>query len=199
MHWLRLLAALACAAACSAHAATVSLSPSAGGIAVGGAFVVDVVVDGLAPGQSVAGFDIDLVFDPALLAGGSVAFGAALGEDGVDQFSSAVFDAGRVDLAAVSLLSGPELLALQGGPFSIATVTLLGLAPGTTAILFDLVTPPGLLFSDAAGVMLPVAVGGEASVTVGPGGTVAEPASAALAVLALAGLAAAGQRRRRRR
>ena len=205
MKGLRWLAAIVCAAALAstgpAHGATVSLSPAAGSVVVGGQLVIDVIVDGLAAGQSVAGFDIDLVFDAALLSANSVAFGAALGADGVDQLSNAVLGAGRADLAAVSLLSGAELLVLQGGgPFSIATITLMALAPGMADVLFDLVTPPGLLFSDADGVLLTVTVGGEARVAVMPGSVVPEPSAPMLVLVALllASLTRAAERRRRR-
>lgn len=169
-----------------AQAAIVSLVPSANSVASGSQLTVNVVVDGLGSGQVVGGFDLDIVFNASILSATSVVFGTALGLDGVDQFSSAILSPGRIDFAAISLLSGVDLLALQVGAFSIAQLTFDALAPGFTAIGFDLLTAPGLLFSDGFGNSLSVAVGSEGSVTVtAAGGTVPVPGSLSLVLLSL--------------
>jgi hypothetical protein len=179
-----------CVALASAapQAAVVSLTPISSTLSSGQSVVVEVVVSGLDSGQALAGFDLDLVYDPGVLAVRSATFGGALGAEGVDLFSSAVLSAGRADLAAVSLLAELDLLALQTTSFSIATLVFDALAPGFTDIRFDTSTFPGLLLSDAFGLSIAASVGGEAGVTVtgGGGGSVPVPGSLALAGLALA-------------
>ncbi|MDE1949081.1 MAG: hypothetical protein KGL43_05730 [Burkholderiales bacterium] len=113
-------------------------------------------------------------------------FGTALGADGVDPFSDAVLTPGRIDFAAVSLLSGANLLPLQSGTFSLARLTFYAVAAGSSNIAFDLTTPPGLQFGDEFGAPLPVTVGGEAFVSVDSNG-VSEPATMALVLAALLG------------
>ncbi len=181
-----LFAAIALLLSGLSHAATVSLIPSAGSAVAGTQFTVDVVVAGLSGGQAVGGFDLDVVFDPLVLSAASVSFGSALGLDGVDQFSSVIISSGRIDFASVSLLLAAELQALQLGSFSIAQFTFDALAPGVSAIQFDTLTAPGLLFSDALGNALPVTIGTEGSMTVTPtAGTVPVPGSLPLVLLAL--------------
>lgn len=169
-----------------AEAAIVSLVPSTNSVASGSQLTVNVVVDGLGSGQLVGGFDLDIVFNTSILSATGVVFGTALGLDGVDQFSNVILSAGRIDFAAISLLSGLDLLALQVGAFSIAQLTFDALAPGFTDIRFDLLTAPGLLFSDQFGNSLPVAVGSEGRVTVtAAGGTIPAPGSLSLVLLSL--------------
>ena len=169
-----------------AEAAVVSLIPSTTSVASGSQLTVEVVVAGLGSGQVVGGFDLDIVFDASILSASNVIFGTSLGLNGVNQFSSSILSAGRIDLAAVSLLSGVDLIALQTGSFSIAQLTFDALVSGLTDIRFDLLTTPGLLFSDEFGNALPVTVGSEASVTVtAAGGTVPTPGSLSLVLLSL--------------
>ncbi len=168
-----------------AQAASVSLVPVATSVASGSQLTVDVVVAGLDSGQVVAGFDLDVVFDASILSASSVVFGTSLGLDGVDQFTSAILSAGRIDFAAISLLAGVDLLVFQGGAFSIAQLIFDTLAPGFTDIKFDLLTAPGLLFSDEFGNALSVAVGSEASVTVTASGAVPTPGALSLVLLSL--------------
>jgi hypothetical protein len=169
-----------------AQATLVSLVPSANSVTAGSQLTVDVVVTGLGSAQVVGGFDLDIVFDSSILSASGVDFGTSLGLDGVDQFSSAILSAGRIDFAAISLLSGVDLLARQVGAFFIARLTFDALAPGFTDIAFDLVTAPGLLFSDEFGDALPVSVGSEGRVTVlAAGGAVPTPGSLSLALLSL--------------
>lgn len=173
------------------QAAIVSLAPSSITSTTGSQFTVDVVVSGLTGGQVVGGFDLDVVFDGSLLGANSVIFGTALGADGIDQFTDAILSPGRVDFAAVSLLIGADLLPLQSGPFSIAQLVFNALAPGATSLAFDLVTAPGLLFSDEFGTALPVDAGPQADVRVtaaGGGTALPEPGTISLVALALAGL-----------
>lgn len=179
-----LFAALILAAASSAQAALISLTPSTAAVSTGQPVAVDVIVSGLGAGEAVGAFDLDVVFDASVLSATGVTFGSALGVDGIDQFSIALVSAGRVDFAAVSLLSEVDLLAAQTAPFSIATLTFEALAPGSSDILFDLITFPGLLLSDAFGNALATTVGNESAVTVAAA-SVPEPSGLALVLLAL--------------
>lgn len=173
------------------HAATVSLNPSLVAATQGSQFSVDVIVGGLTGSELVGGFDLDVVFNASVLNANSVAFGSALGVDGVDQFSNAVISAGRIDFAAVSLLSGTDLMVLQGGPFVIARLLFDATGLGSTTLGFDLLTAPGLLFSDEFGNALSMSVGSEAFVQVTNGGSaVPEPGSLALTLLGLLGFVA---------
>lgn len=191
------LAATALFLASFAQATVVSLFPSVATVAAGSQVNVDVVVSGLGVGQVVGGFDLDIVFDAAVLSASSVAFGSALGVDGVDQFTNAVLSTGRIDFAAISLLAGLDLSALQSGSFSIAQLRFNALVPGLTDIKFDLLTAPGLLFSDEFGNAMPVAVGSQATVTVtAGGGTVPSPGSLSLVLLSLLSLPITCSRRR---
>jgi hypothetical protein len=155
---------------------------------VGARFTIDVNVSDLPAGLAIAAYDLDAVFDPAVIAGSEVIFGAALGVVGVDQFTNAVLSVGRIDFAAVSLLDEAALFALQPGSFTIAQLVFDALAPGLTAIEFDIVTAPGLFFGDQFGNVIAVSIGSEAMARiVGPIG-VPEPASLILGITALLGV-----------
>lgn len=179
------------------QAALLSLSPTTSSGAVGTRLTYNVEVGRLAAGQALAAFDLDLLFNPAVLAPAEVNFGAALGAVDVDQFTSVAFGAGRIDFAAVSLLDGPALLALQGGAFTLAQIVFEALAPGSTPISFDELTPPGLLLGDAVGDAIDVeGFANGAALVLGDGTPVPEPAIALLMLAALPGLWRVRQRSR---
>lgn len=187
MGFRALLVGLLVAWAPASQAAVVNLSPASATLVSGDSIAVEIVISGLGTGQALGGFDLDLVYDPTVLVASSVSFGGALGVEGLELFSTSVLSAGRIDLAAVSLLAELDLLALQSSSFSIATVVFDALAPGGTDIQFDLTTFPGLLLSDAFGSAIAASAVGGTSVTVtGGGGSVPLPGTWALAAVALA-------------
>jgi hypothetical protein len=165
-------------AAPRADAISIALVPSSVVVPVGASFGVDVVVSGLGDGAvpSLGSYDIDLSFDPALLAVGTVSFGVFLGAPDVSLVSVAT-SPGLVDFAEVSL-APPDLIdALQPGSFSVATVTFTSIAAGTSAIDFGAV-----LLGDAVGRELAVDTLRAAKV-VSP---IPEPAAAAVFAIAVA-------------
>lgn len=180
------------AAGNSAHGAILSTSLSSSSVTAGQQFTLDVIVSGLDTGQALGGFDLDLVFNPALLSPDHVLFGDRLGVVDVDQFTSAVLSPGRTDFAAVSLASEVTLLGLQSGPFTLAQLVFDAVGPGTAAIDFDALTAPGLLLSDQFGNAIAVTASSGAEIRIAPSGSVPEPATI---LLFIPGLLTAAWRR----
>jgi hypothetical protein len=163
-----------------AHAAILTTSLSSTSVTTGQQFTLDVIVSGLDAGQAVAGFDLDLVFDPALLTADHATFGNYLGTVDVDQFTNALLSPGRADFAAVSMSDGATLLSRQPGMFSLARFVFNATGPGSAAIDFDTLAAPGLLLSDQFGNAIAVSASYGASVDVAPATAVPEPSSVAL-------------------
>jgi len=61
-----------------ALSATVSLVPSSGAVTVGDTLTLDVLLTGVIPGD-VAGFDMDILYDPVLFGTPGAAYGTSLG------------------------------------------------------------------------------------------------------------------------
>ncbi|XVJ70988.1 MAG: hypothetical protein HEQ39_16225 [Rhizobacter sp.] len=180
-----------------AQSATVSLAASTTSPTAGSQFFVDVLVDGLSSGQVIGAFDLDVVFNSSVLSASSVAFSPALGSLGLEQLTASTITAGRIDFSSVSLLTGAELLPLQSGLFSLARFTFDAIGSGAAGLAFDALTAPGLLFGDEFGNALIVSVGTVSNVVVPGGGTVAEPGSLALVLLAVLACSAFTTVRRR--
>lgn len=170
------------AAGNSAHGAILSTSLSSASVTAGQQFTLDVIVSGLDAGQALGGFDLDLVFNPALLTPDHVVFGDRLGVVDVDQFTSAVLTPGRADVAAVSLASEVTLLGLQSGPFTLAQLVFDAVGPGSAAIDFDALAAPGLLLSDQFGNAIDVTASSGATVRITSSGSVPEPGTLLLFV-----------------
>jgi len=134
-----------------ATAATISFVPGSFSGNVGDSFFFDIRLDGLAPGEGVSGFDLDVVFDAGILSLDNVAFGEALGALDTEQLTSTIVSPGRIDLASVSLLSEATLLALQPGDVILARITFAAIGGGTSPVVFDDVAAPGLLLLAADG------------------------------------------------
>ena len=158
-----------------ANGAILSTSPSSASVVAGQQFTLVVIVSGLSAGQAIGGFDLDLVFNPLLLAPDYVTFGDRLGTLNVDQITSALLSSGRIDFSAVSLMDELSLLGLQSGPFMLAQMVFNALAPGSSAIDFDDLTAPGLLLSDQFGNAIAVTGGSGSIVRVTQIAEIAEP------------------------
>jgi len=194
----------------AAHAATINVSTGSTTYHVGQGFSVDFRIDGLtgAVGDSLSGFDLDILFDSSLLQLTGYGFGdpasnrneldlpeaASLGFLGAANASGNVIDA-----FGVSGNSADVLDAEQAGGFRFLTLTFLALAASTeTAIQIDL-ADNGLLFLDSGFGDLTTDFGAaRVAFAITPGATaVPEPGSLALLLVGAAGMAFAGRRRMR--
>lgn len=213
MKFNRLAAAIALGVAglsAALAAPTLSITPGQQHIAVGGAATVDIVISGLSGiNEVVSGYDLNVTFNTGVLqwsvinlTPGVTAMGGAsnvlLGFDSDDTD-------GDIGGDITSFQTDTELLALQADPFTLMTLSFIGVADGVSFLNFGadpdtqrLVT--GLLDNfGIAGVLDLTYVGACISVGTGDCTTVPvpEPSSYALAGLALLGCGLATTRRRR--
>lgn len=172
--------------AAPAAALEIALLPASG---PGPSATLEVVVSGLGSptAPSLGAFDIDIVFDPALLDVSSVAFGSGLGDPTTEAFAEWGTAPGAVNLAEVSLLSPVALDALQPSSFVLATLEVDLLGSSAAAVSFG-----DVLLGDAFGRRLDVDAARGATV----GDVIPEPSAAAVFA---AGLALVAARLRRRR
>lgn len=177
-----------CLCVSAAAAPLLQFQPTHSSPAPGGTVMVDVVLSGLPPGEppSVGSFDLDVTYDPSIVLPVSLLFGPWLGQEALGEVIQFAFDLGGViDFGAVSLLTGPELDALQPGEFMLAQIGFLGLQPGNSPLSFE-----QILIDDSDGLKLPVE-GTGGGITVIP-----EPGTFLLTTLALVALFSwRGQRR----
>lgn len=208
----RCLQTVALCAVCAAplHAATINLFTASSTYSVGQSFNVDFRIGGLtgAPGDSLSGFDLDVLFDSTLLK--LTGFGFTdpvsnrneldLPEAGSFGFSgAATASGGVVDAFGVSGNSAAVLDAGQAGDFRFLTLTFQALAAsGATAIQLDL-NDPNLLFLDSGFGDLDTNYGAaRVAFAITPGSVaVPEPGSLALLLIGAAGMVLAGRRRMR--
>ncbi len=169
-HFLRRLSALLLAGFLAhlpaANAALIEIQAPSTDAINGESVSVDLVVSGLgnfAP-ASLAAFDVNVNYDPAVFAFSSYTFGALLGDaylpgPGFEAQDASVGDLGdMVNIAEISLLADADLHALQPDAFTLATVTfdVLDLAVGATSQLslfggLLIETGPRILPSDTGG------------------------------------------------
>jgi hypothetical protein len=194
---LALAALVGVAAFGSAEAATISVSPATQTVVIGNPVSVDLVVS-LGATEALGAFDFELAFSDLILNGTTVAIdpdskfpetgigfeGGAFGALGVSPFVAA----GSADTAC----DFGCLKALQGGSFTLATLTFNTIGVGLSPLAFS-----NVALGDADG--LPLAsqfANGSVCVTAaGTAGPCVVPEPASLTLLA-AGLAAAFVRRR---
>jgi len=118
--------------------------PPAQSVPIGQSVSVDVVIADLGADE-VGDFDFDVSFDPTILTPVDVTFGILLGDPAlVEALTSFSFLPGVVDLAEVSLLSPPELEALQPDSFALATLVFNAVGAGSSRLSF-----PQVILDDA--------------------------------------------------
>jgi len=149
-----------------ATAATIGLDPAMQSVQTSDAVSVDVVFSDLG-GEIVSAYDLDITYDPAVLAPVGVVFTTALGDDLLFEVLNAsdLSAPGVVDMAQLSLLGDDALFALQGGDtVTVATLSFQAVGAGTTELgfVFDAVNDvkgrdAAILSLDATGASATVA------------------------------------------
>ena len=136
------------------HAVFLSLVPSSATVTTGNTVNVNVFISGVGDPPSVGAFDLNVGFDPAILAPTGVTFGAFLGDPTLFEALTA-FDfgtPGRVEFAEVSLLLPSELDALQRSGFLLAILSFSAIGNGTSPFFFA----GNQIVDDAFGNKLPI-------------------------------------------
>lgn len=182
LHTLLLSASLM---ASVAHAQSLSVVPSSTTVGTGDTFTVDLRVSGLDGPTAIGTYDIDLMFDPAVIKVFGVSFGSGL--DVLDlgslfALSSSGF--GSLNLYELSFDLPDDLALLQPDSFTLATLTFKALGEGLSGLDVS-VNAIGDAFGDPVAFEL-----APSSVTVVP-----EPVTYAM-LLAGLGLVGAAARRR---
>jgi len=120
-----------------ARAISLTLVPSAPVVTVGETVDVAVQISGLGDGAppSLSTFDVEMNFDPAILALNAISYGDPLLGDqldllGIGSVTSTTVGSGLVGFSEISLDS-PDILDLfQAGEFTLATATFVAAASG---------------------------------------------------------------------
>jgi hypothetical protein len=133
--WLALIVT-ALMVASGVHAQGVGVRAPGEPVVVGSDLSIDVLATDMVAGgaPSIGVFDLNLLFDPAVLEVLSVQFGTGLDVLGLGAVESVVISSGRVNLLQLSLDTADDLHALQPGQFTLATVTFIARAAGSSAL-----------------------------------------------------------------
>lgn len=125
-----------------AQAVLISFDPVTSTVFEGGTVDVGIRVSGLEDGQDeiVSAFDLDVLFDAAIVMATGFTFGAELGSD-LDSFFDHVFDnnvatGGLADLWQVSLLSSELLAATQGASVLLGQLHFAAVGVGQSSLAF---------------------------------------------------------------
>jgi hypothetical protein len=127
-------------AASPAMAAVISFNPTTVNTAVGSTTAIEVRIAGLAAGQDLGAFDINVLFDASQLSLASYTLGNGLGDLAAFdafEFSAGAIAAGVFNLAEVSFLAD---LGVQADAFTLATLNFTSLHHGASALSFGGVT-----------------------------------------------------------
>lgn len=127
---------LASVALSTAHAASISLSPSTQSVTSGSMFSIDVLFNAEGSSAGLGAFDFDVTYDSALLGFTSASFGSGLDVMGLGSIQTLTPGAGTLNFFELSMDSASDLLAYQSQSFKLATLIFTGLSTGDTS--FDL-------------------------------------------------------------
>jgi len=155
---------------------SLSLSPTGYTVGVGGTETYNLSISGLFGsadyhGPALGAFALQLDYNPAIAAATSVTFGNSSGTDLLNlsgkafQYSD-LSTSGQIYLMESSADLASALQTAQSSSFTLATITLQGVAPGTTPLAFDATYAPSL--SDANASSLDLITTNGASLTVIP-------------------------------
>lgn len=120
----------------AAQGITLDVTPSSQTIGIGEPVQVQLTVSGLgelAP-PSLGTFDIDVTFDPAILAFSSAVFGDQLNLRGLGSITQSAPGTAKVNLFELSFDNPETLDTVQSGTFVLASITLDAVAPGTSPL-----------------------------------------------------------------
>lgn len=124
----------------SAMAVAITITPATQTITLGDTAAVDIGISGLGDhaAPSLGVFDLDILFDPAILSFNSVVFGdpvlgdqLVLGFGSITELKTAV---GSINLFELSLESAADLDSLQPGEFILARILFNSLSAGDSAL-----------------------------------------------------------------
>ena len=181
---LRGVAAALLLAGTTAHAISLGFSPSDQVAPVGSSVDVDLVISGLGEGAapSLSVFDLDVLYDSAILGLTNVAFGDPVFGDQLDIFglgfnpTGVTPVAGGTNLFEISLDFPFDLDLFQRGSFALARLTFDVLAIGTSPL-------------DLANVILGDSFGAPLEATVDPGSVTGVPEPGTITLFLMGGLA----------
>jgi len=127
-----------------ARAISLDLTPAASSLGLGSAATVALTISGLgdATAPSLATFDVDVTFDPTILAFASATYGdPALGDQldasGLGSLFTTTLGSDFVNLFELSLDPAADLDAFQAGAFTLATLTFSTIGPGTSPLVLS--------------------------------------------------------------
>jgi len=162
---------------------SLSLSASSQTTSVGGLETYSLIISGLKGnvdlnGPALGGYQVTLDYNASIASLSADTFGTKLSNSGADyQYDSSSL--GVIQLGEISFDSAALLESSQTASFTLATFTLQGIAPGTTALSFDLANTS---LSDENGGSLDLINANSGTFTVTPA---PEPGTCALAALGL--------------
>lgn len=174
------------------QAASLALIPAVQSVEVGNAVEIEVVISGLGDvsAPSLSTFDLDVNFDPSILAFSSATFGDPILGDQLDllgfgSLTDVTAGAGTVNLFELSFDLPSDLDSLQPDSFTLATLNFNAIGVGSSPLAISTVNALG----DANGLPLLIEAVSGANVEVTPStATVPEPSLSLLSLFSALGV-----------